>query len=81
MRVTAFDVNVTPFEPEREGFVTPEISHNAPRPAKVNANKGLCPILFFRLDEACANGDADRKGRYQSRQRIVLPDIQSRIFR
>jgi deoxycytidine triphosphate deaminase len=40
-------VNVTPFEPEWEGFVTLEISNTTPLPAKVYANEGLCQILFF----------------------------------
>ncbi len=39
-------VNVTPFEPEWEGFVTLEISNTTPLPAKVYANEGLCQILF-----------------------------------
>ena len=40
-------VNVTPFEPEWEGFVTLEISNTTPLPAKIYANEGLCQILFF----------------------------------
>ncbi len=35
-------VNVTPFEPEWEGFVTLEISNTTPLPARVYANEGLC---------------------------------------
>ena len=34
-------VNVTPFEPEWEGFVTLEISNTTPLPAKIYANEGL----------------------------------------
>jgi len=40
-------VNVTPFEPEWEGFVTLEISNTTPLPAKIYANEGLCQVLFF----------------------------------
>ena len=40
-------VNVTPFEPEWEGFVTLEISNTTPLPAKIYANEGLCQILFL----------------------------------
>ena len=46
-------VNVTPFEPEWEGFVTLEISNTTPLPAKFYANEGLCQILFFQGDEPC----------------------------
>ena len=66
-------VNVTPFEPEWEGFVTLEISNTTPLPAKVYANEGLCQILFFRSDEPCQVSYADRKGKYQKQQGIVLP--------
>ena len=68
-------VNVTPFEPEWEGFVTLEISNTTPLPAKVYANEGLCQILFFRSDQACEVSYADRKGKYQNQQGIVLPKL------
>jgi dCTP deaminase len=68
-------VNVTPFEPEWEGFVTLEISNTTPLPAKVYANEGLCQILFFRGDEPCQTSYADRAGKYQKQQGIVLPKL------
>jgi len=68
-------VNVTPFEPEWEGFATLEISNTTPLPAKVYAHEGLCQILFFRSDEACAVSYADRQGKYQKQLGIVLPRL------
>jgi dCTP deaminase len=68
-------VNVTPFEPEWEGFVTLEISNTTPLPARVYANEGLCQILFFQSDEVCETSYADRKGKYQSQKGIVLPKL------
>ena len=68
-------VNVTPLEPEWEGHVTLEISNTTPLPAKVYANEGLCQILFFRSDEPCQVSYADRKGKYQKQQGIVLPKL------
>ena len=68
-------VNVTPFEPEWEGFVTLEISNTTPLPAKVYANEGLCQILFFQSDEVCEVSYADRKGKYQAQKGIVLPKL------
>ena len=68
-------VNVTPFEPEWEGFVTLEISNTTPLPARVYANEGLCQILFFQSDEVCEVSYADRKGKYQNQQGIVLPKL------
>ncbi|MCA9927790.1 MAG: dCTP deaminase [Anaerolineales bacterium] len=68
-------VNVTPFEPEWEGFVTLEISNTTPLPAKVYANEGIAQVLFFESDETCEVSYADRKGKYQKQQSIVLPRI------
>ncbi|MGD0974723.1 MAG: dCTP deaminase [Candidatus Korobacteraceae bacterium] len=68
-------VNVTPFEPEWEGYVTLEISNTTPLPAKIYANEGLCQIIFFQSDEACETSYADRKGKYQGQQGIVLPKL------
>ena len=68
-------VNVTPFEPEWEGFVTLEISNTTPLPAKIYANEGLCQIIFFQSDEVCEISYADRKGKYQSLKGIFLPKL------
>ncbi len=68
-------VNVTPFEPEWEGFVTLEISNTTPLPAKIYANEGIAQVLFFEGDEPCETSYADKKGKYQSQQSIVLPKL------
>lgn len=68
-------VNVTPFEPEWEGFVTLEISNTTPLPARVYANEGIAQVLFFQSDEMCETSYADKKGKYQKQQTIVLPKI------
>ena len=68
-------VNVTPFEPEWEGYVTLEISNTTPLPARIYANEGIAQVLFFEADEVCEVSYADRKGKYQSQQAIVLPRI------
>jgi dCTP deaminase len=68
-------VNVTPFEPEWEGFVTLEISNTTPLPAKIYANEGIAQVLFFQGDEVCETSYADRKGKYQAQQSIVLPKL------
>ena len=68
-------VNVTPFEPEWEGFATLEISNTTPLPAKIYANEGLCQILFFGGSEPCETSYADRRGKYQNQQGITLPRL------
>jgi len=67
--------NVTPFEPEWEGHVTLEISNTTPLPAKIYANEGIAQVLFFESDETCAVSYADRQGKYQGQQGIVLPRV------
>ena len=68
-------VNVTPFEPEWEGFVTLEISNTTPLPAKIYANEGLAQVIFLEGDEPCEISYADKKGKYQHQQRILLPKV------
>jgi dCTP deaminase len=46
-------VNVTPFEPEWEGYVTMGISNVTPFPARIYANEGIAQVLFFEADEEC----------------------------
>ena len=68
-------VNVTPFEPEWEGYAVLEISNTTPLPAKIYANEGIAQVLFFASEEACEVSYGDRKGKYQKQQSIVLPKI------
>jgi dCTP deaminase len=67
--------NVTPFEPEWEGYLTLEISNTTPLPAKIYANEGIAQVLFFESDEICETSYADRQGKYQGQQGIVLPTV------
>jgi len=68
-------INVTPFEPEWEGYVTLEISNTTPLPAKIYANEGIAQVLFFAAEETCATSYADKKGKYQSQVAITLPRL------
>src|SRR5574337_192872 len=68
-------LNVTPFEPEWEGFATLEISNTTPLPAKIYANEGIAQVIFFEGDEPCLVSYADKKGKYQAQQDITLPRI------
>ena len=68
-------VNVTPFEPEWEGYVTLEISNTTPLPAKVYSNEGIAQVLFFEADAMCEVSYADKKGKYQHQQSIELPKL------
>jgi len=56
-------VNVTPFEPEWEGYVTLEFSNTTPLPAKIYANEGCAQVVFMKGDD-CAVSYKDRDGKY-----------------
>ncbi len=66
-------VNVTPFEPEWEGYVTLEFSNTTPLPAKIYANEGVAQVIFFEADEECEVSYRDRGGKYQGQSGVTLP--------
>ena len=68
-------VNVTPFEPEWEGYVTLEFSNTTPLPAKIYAGEGCAQVLFFESDEVCETSYRDRGGKYQGQIGVTLPKI------
>jgi len=68
-------VNVTPFEPEWEGYVTLEFSNTTPLPAKIYAGEGCAQVLFFESDEPCETSYKDRGGKYQGQSGVTLPKI------
>ena len=68
-------VNVTPFEPEWQGYVTLEFSNTTPLPAKIYAGEGCAQVLFFESDEECDTSYKDRGGKYQDQSGVTLPKI------
>ena len=68
-------VNVTPLEPEWEGYVTLEFSNTTPLPAKIYANEGVAQVIFFESDEVCETSYRDRGGKYQGQKGVTLPKI------
>lgn len=68
-------VNVTPFEPEWEGYAVLEISNTTQLPAKVYAGEELAQVLFFESDMDCETSYGDRKGKYQNQEDIQLPIV------
>jgi dCTP deaminase len=68
-------VNVTPLEPEWEGYLTLEISNTTPLPAKIYAGEGIAQLLFFKADEECKVSYVDRKGKYNKQDKLTLPRV------
>ena len=67
--------NVTPFEPEWEGFVTLEISNTTPLPAKIYANEGIAQVLFLQGTAPPDVSYRDKRGKYQAQTGITLPRL------
>ncbi|MSO70114.1 MAG: dCTP deaminase [Alphaproteobacteria bacterium] len=68
-------VNVTPLEPEWEGYVTLEFSNTTPLPARIYANEGGCQFIFLKADRACEVSYADRAGKYMRQLGVTLPRL------
>jgi dCTP deaminase len=70
-------VNVTPLEPEWEGYVTLEFSNTTPLPAKIYANEGVAQVIFLEAaaDDICETSYRDRGGKYQGQVGVTLPKI------
>ena len=66
-------VNVTPFEPEWEGYATLEFSNTTPLPAKIYANEGVAQVVFLEADEECDVSYKDRGGKYMGQIGVTLP--------
>ena len=68
-------VNVTPLEPEWEGYITMALVNTAPVPARVYSGEGIAQLVFIRAETECSVSYADRKGKYQAQQQIRLSRV------
>jgi len=68
-------VNVTPLEPEWEGYVTISISNTSSLPVKIYAHEGIAQLIFLEGAEVCAFSYADKAGKYQAQKKITLSKI------
>jgi dCTP deaminase len=66
-------VNITPLEPEWEGYITMEISNTTPLPVKIYANEGIAQLIFLKANNKCEISYKDKKGKYQGQVGITLP--------
>ena len=68
-------VNITPLEPEWEGYITIEISNTSPLPVRIYAHEGIAQLLFLEGAEPCERSYADKSGKYQAQKKITLAKI------
>lgn len=65
-------VNITPLEPEWEGYVTVAISNTAPIPARLYAHEGIAQVLFLEGSAICKMSYSEKAGKYQSQKGITI---------
>ena len=70
-------VNVTPLEPGWEGHITIEITNSTPLPVRVYGNEGIAQVLFFTGDHVPPITYADKGGKYQYQEGIVMASMLS----
>ena len=68
-------VNITPLEPEWEGYLTISIVNTAPVPSRIYPGEGIAQLIFFHAHTVCGTSYADRKGKYQGQKQIRLARV------
>jgi dCTP deaminase len=63
-------VNITPLEPEWEGFITISLVNAGPLPLRVYAKEGIAQAIFLKAAGPCRISYGDRKGKYQAQKKI-----------
>ncbi len=67
--------NITPLEPEWEGYVTMSIVNASPLPVKVYAGEGIIQVLFFESNAAPMISYKDKGGKYQNQKDLTYSKI------
>jgi len=62
-------VNVTPFEPEWEGFATLSLANTGPRPVRCMRRR-IAQLLFLAASEICEVSYRDKKGSIRLRKKL-----------
>lgn len=68
-------VNVTPFEPEWEGFATIAVTNLTASPVRIYPQEGIAQLIFLQSDEVCAVSYRDKDGKYQAQQGITAAKV------
>jgi len=68
-------VNVTPLEPEWEGYLTISIANLSPYPVKIYAFEGIGQLVFLRAENLCKTSYKDKKGKYQAQKNITVSKV------
>ena len=63
--------NITPFEPEWEGYVTLMIANTGKQMARIYTMEGIAQVLFLGTSGVCETSYADKQGKYQAQAQIT----------
>lgn len=66
-------VNITPLEPEWEGFITISIINPLNHKIKIYANEGIAQTIFLKSKSLCEISYKDKQGKYQAQKEITVP--------
>lgn len=69
-------VNITPLEPEWEGYITMAVCNTSGRPVKIYSSEGIAQIVFLESNDICQTSYADKKGKYQAQKKITVSKIE-----
>jgi len=64
-------VNITPLEPEWEGYITIAIINPLNHKIKVYANEGIAQAVFLKTENLCEISYKDKQGKYQAQKDIT----------
>ena len=68
-------VNVTPLEPEWEGYITISIANVSGRPVVVHPGQGIAQVIFLESDGPPLFSYKDLKGKYDGQAHITISKI------
>jgi len=66
-------INVTPLEPEWEGYITVQIANLTPVEAEIYSYEGIGQIIFISSEEICERSYKDLSGKYDKAKGIQIP--------
>jgi len=64
-------VNITPLEPEWEGYITISIINPLNHKIKIYSNEGIAQVVFLKTENLCEISYKDKKGKYQAQKDIT----------
>ena len=68
--------NLTPLEPEWEGYITMSIANASPLPVRIYANEGLAQVIFLESSERANVSYKDKGGKYQGQKEVTFPKVE-----